>query len=334
MKFLHWIRSIAGGAGVFVVDLCISLREMGIECYIAETDANYSKIWGTQRRSIELRQSISNWLFEIDEKEKINELIQELNPDYIFYHLWSSMDAKRWSYKDKRTHIAWIHTSILNNLKGYDKYLFVSFSQLKDNSLCDIKNKFVIKNGINILKINNIAAKSSSGRFRICRVSGLSKEKISGSFLRILTFIKDLDCEFIIIGEGEGKKMIDVFLRKNQIKNVYLLGDLGFKEIIGYYKSSDVILYMTGEHEENHSIALLEGQACGLPVICENKGGLAEQIIHLKTGIICNNNSQITYAISLLMKERVFLKSLSENSIKHSALFEINKTAEELLMIL
>lgn len=332
-KYIHWIRSLAGGAGVFIEELSIALNKRGVKNYIIEHDKTYAKSWGTNIRSEEIRKSTNEMLLECSGKHMLDQVINRVKPDIIFYHLWHLDDKKKWSNDRSAIHVAWIHTSRLPGLYGYDKYFFVSYSQLNSHSYLH-NNRYVIKNGINLDSIDEVPSKEVSEIFRLCRVSGLSKSKISIDFLRLLSNIKKLPCEFIIIGDGDGKRILEMYIEKNRIKNVYLLGDLGFKDVISWYKSSNLVLYMTGEHIENHSISILEAQACGLPVICENKGGLPEQILQFKTGIICDNNKKMINSIKMLMDDMSYLNKMSLNAKRYANFFNIDDTVDELMRLL
>jgi glycosyltransferase involved in cell wall biosynthesis len=335
MKYLHWIRSLAGGAGVMAVEIASRIRSFGIANYVVEMDANYSKEWGTEKRSEELRMTCGEWLINCPNKDDLNGLIIRLNVDVIFYHVWHPDDSTRWTLDKSKIHIAWVHSSNFLALDNYDKYFFVSFSQI--NALIDNHeyDKFrVIKNGIDIERINHIRSKRRSNKFRICRASGLTVDKIGIDFLYLLKEMRNVEYEFLVIGNGDGKEVLNEYLINNKIFNVRLLGDMNFAGVISYYKSSDLVIYLTGSHVENHSVSLLEAQACGKPIICENKGGLPEQILQRKTGIICNSITEMIENVKMLMLNTCLLRELSFNSKKYSKLFHIQFTVNEVQNIL
>lgn len=81
----------------------------------------------------------------------------------------------------------------------------------------------------------------------------------------------------IIVGKGVERNNLEKIANKN-IKFIDYLTD---KELTGYYKSCQALVF---PGEEDFGLTALEAQSFGKPVIGFRKGGLTETVIHNKTG--------------------------------------------------
>jgi len=87
-----------------------------------------------------------------------------------------------------------------------------------------------------------------------------------------------LDWPLKIVGVGREMNK----LRAMAKPNIEFLGQLTDKELLGYYKKCQAVIF---PQEEDFGLVPLEAQACGKPVIAYRGGGALETIIEGKTGI-------------------------------------------------
>lgn len=82
---------------------------------------------------------------------------------------------------------------------------------------------------------------------------------------------------------------------------------------------------------EPFGLTIIESSACGLPVVATKNGGPREIIHHGKDGLLVNPLSEknITSAITRLLKDRNFWKSVSKNAISNAAKYGWDKTAQQ-----
>ena len=94
-----------------------------------------------------------------------------------------------------------------------------------------------------------------------------------------------IDTELHIIGEGYERERINFTIHDLGIeKYVKLCGQLPISKVRDQLQRSDIFLHTS--LSEGFCNAVLEAQACGVPVVCFNEGGLPENVINEKTGFL------------------------------------------------
>ncbi len=91
------------------------------------------------------------------------------------------------------------------------------------------------------------------------------------------------DFQFTILGDGELFPKFQIFIEKNNIKNISLKGFQ--KEVQAYYEQADI--FVLPSRWEGFGIVLIEAMAMGLPVIASDTGGIPELIHQGKGGFLC-----------------------------------------------
>ncbi|MBK7670550.1 MAG: glycosyltransferase [bacterium] len=165
-------------------------------------------------------------------------------------------------------------------------------------------------------------------------MSGLAHSKVSDLYVDVLESVAGIGTEISIAGTGPGRDWLAAELSARNIPGVVWLGNLDFGGVVRLYRSSDLCLYLTGEHTENHSLALIEAFACGVPVICENRGGLPEQVEQWRTGVVCNSFDEIVEAVHLLRADSDLLRSMSRQCRRHALRYDIRYTVDDFLRFL
>ncbi|ADO45436.1 glycosyl transferase group 1 [Hydrogenobacter thermophilus TK-6] len=87
------------------------------------------------------------------------------------------------------------------------------------------------------------------------------------------------DKKLLVVGDGPDYER----LKRMAGKNVEFLGRLSRVHLRSYLEKARAFVYMA---EEDFGIAMVEAQACGIPVIAYGKGGASEVVINEKTGIL------------------------------------------------
>lgn len=88
----------------------------------------------------------------------------------------------------------------------------------------------------------------------------------------------------VVVGTGKEEKRL-----KNKARdNVKFVGEVGEKELAGYYSKARTLII---PQEEDFGIVALEAQAYGVPVIAYEKGGVLDTVIPGKTGLFFKNQS-------------------------------------------
>ena len=185
-------------------------------------------------------------------------------------------------------------------------YNYLKNAGVKENKL------ELIYTGIDVSRFVPKKRKMPSNTFRIGIIAVLRAAK-RHTFL--LDAIKDLDLEVWIIGDGPQKRNIQKFVRNHKLENKVKL--LGFVE-----KPEDIIpeldvVVLPSEHEALGT-ALLEAQSCGIPVIGSDVGGIAECVVHGKTGLLFekDNKEDLRNKILYLKNNPEIRKKMGEEARK------------------
>lgn len=137
-------------------------------------------------------------------------------------------------------------------------------------------------------------------------VGRVTKEKGLDHLKSALERISD-DIAMLIVGDGEYLNEFKTISRKN----IFFLGDQ--RKIYRYLFAGD--FFVQPSLHENHSIALLEAAAAGLPVIATDVGGNEEIIRNAVNGIIIDagNTEALVQSIRKLAEDCEFRNNLRKN---------------------
>ncbi|KKI00371.1 hypothetical protein EO95_13935 [Methanosarcina sp. 1.H.T.1A.1] len=109
------------------------------------------------------------------------------------------------------------------------------------------------------------------------------------------------DVYLIIVGKGD---MIPIYQKMCEDLNisdkVIFSGFIEEKELIEYYRGSDIIVLPSTRITEGFGMVLIEGGACGKPVIGTKVGGIQYVIKHRETGLLVPPKDQNSLADSML----------------------------------
>jgi glycosyltransferase involved in cell wall biosynthesis len=77
----------------------------------------------------------------------------------------------------------------------------------------------------------------------------------------------------------------------------------GFEPPDTFLRSLDIFYYRTGAHVETFGRVVLEAMACGLPVVCDRRGGYADHISPGVEGILFDRCEEATAALDRLIED-------------------------------
>ncbi|MCD6429114.1 glycosyltransferase family 4 protein [bacterium] len=126
----------------------------------------------------------------------------------------------------------------------------------------------------------------------------------------------------VVCGDGPERKAIEGVIKKQKLSfKVRLLGDVDSSLMPNYFEACDYVvipsIHIHGM-EEATSIAGLEAQASGRPLIASKVGGLKQIIEDKKTGILVEEKSprEIAEAILLLEKNPLLREHIAQQARK------------------
>lgn len=132
---------------------------------------------------------------------------------------------------------------------------------------------------------------------------------------------KGFNVTLTIIGEGAERNNLEALVKKYQLEHcVFMRGNKSQIELRELLWGHDLYLLtavaLADGRRETQGLATLEAQACGLPVVAFDSGGVKYTIDDRKTGFICKEYdvNDLVSKIELLNNKEL-LKNMSQNSV-------------------
>lgn len=93
--------------------------------------------------------------------------------------------------------------------------------------------------------------------------------------------LKDYKIKFSFVGEGSEKEKIINLEKKLRMDKFFIHKSLKYEKILNEYERADIFIApskTTKTWKEQYGMALVEAQACGLPIITTRSGGIEENV--------------------------------------------------------
>ena len=182
---------------------------------------------------------------------------------------------------------------------------------------CPVEKITIIRNGVDTSLFAPPKIKSRGGRLRLISVGRLIKLKNHALGIRAIKWLLDkgVEAEYTLIGDGEELNSLKSVCKQLGVEDrVFFLGALGQEAIAAQLKLHEIFLMtssMDGEgRQETQGIVSAEAQACGLPVVGLDLGGVASTVNDGETGFIVPIEDDELYfeKILLLADEKLRLR--------------------------
>lgn len=197
---------------------------------------------------------------------------------------------------------------------------------------------FVDQKFFNIKKNENIIKKRLRLKEKkiIIFVGKLIYRKNPLEFLNLAKISQDQNqFKFLMIGDGHLKKNCQKYIKKNNLKNVSLLGFVNQKELRDYYKASDLLI-VPSEYE-TWGLNINEAFATNTPVICTSECGASEDlIINGKTGFKYKMGDifDLQKKMFKILNDKKLYKKMSKNINKKIQKYSMHHTIKSISKIL
>jgi len=160
---------------------------------------------------------------------------------------------------------------------------------------------------INLVKFQPTLGKVNN-HFTIGRLSRDTQNKFSENDPDLFRMIADMGCRVRLMGATTlesslgGYKGIDILHASAEEPDVFL-------------SSLDCFIYRTHDSwTEPFGRVVMEAMACGLPVVCENRGGYVELIEHDKNGFLFSTTEEAVNIIKKLESDRELCRRIGEQA--------------------
>lgn len=104
---------------------------------------------------------------------------------------------------------------------------------------------------------------------------------------RSLERMTDMDWQLVVVGDGEARHAVEAVFDQHSDRT-RLVGRLAPGDLFSLLRHTD--LFVWPAVNEAYGVALLEAQACGVPVIAGRSGGISDIVEHEQTGLLTPPN--------------------------------------------
>ena len=173
-----------------------------------------------------------------------------------------------------------------------------------------LKKIIIQPSGVNKIFFSDFNRNFEKENFTVVTVANLLPKKNIELILEIAKALKEF--RFILVGDGNHRKVLENIIQRNNIDNVELVGFKSAEIVRKYYYESDC--YLLTSLSEGTPTSILEAMACGLPIVSSNAGGVKSILGKHNCVVESSNNHQF---IDCLSKFSVNLKLRRDISVKN-----------------
>lgn len=332
-----------GGIGIYLHNFCKYLIQNGHHVsLITSSDENLESKEILQKIDLHripylnipfigmLQWSISSYFLA----KKLNNVynFDIINPHLPTSHFFTCF------YRQKTPIVLTMHNSFLNYGTRKVNIILKNITIIRDilsarksnaviclnNELKSELTKYCIKNtvykiplGFSLDELKTCCHKERIDRlFRILFVGRIVEGKGLEYLLKAIELLNDPTMILLIAGDGPLKQKLEK--EYHHIKNVSFLGKIEDREkLFSIYHNSDILVIPS--EGEGMPTVLIEGMACGLPVIATKLPGIEDVVNSNFCRLVkTRDETEISEALKDLSKNRNLLKAMSLESLKES----------------
>jgi len=202
------------------------------------------------------------------------------------------------------------------------KYLADKIEQLD----CPLEKLKIVPVGVDTEFFNSLnSVKNDNSALKLINVGRFDPVKGHKYLIEIVNQIvkKGVDIHLDIVGDGNERSNLEQLIHKYQLsENIKLVGKKTQSEIKEMYLHSDLYVFaavpLPDGRKETQGLATLEAQACGLPVIAYDSGGVKYTINENVTGYLFDEFEidKVVEKLLFLNENRTVIQEMSNNCFK------------------
>ena len=141
--------------------------------------------------------------------------------------------------------------------------------------------------------------------------------------------------QLLLIGDGKARHKVETLFGDTLSDRTFFAGQLDQNATLQAMLGCDLLLWPAVS--EAIGMAILEAQACGLPVVAGNSGAIPEIVQHGKSGYLCapDDDQRMAKNIDRLLGNeglrQQFSQAASENFLRHHTLEAAAETIDRVL---
>lgn len=252
----------------------------------------------------------------------IKQMIKDIKPDIVHAHFASSYGLlgslvnfkpyiiSVWGtdiYEFPKLNV--INKHILKyNLKKADIVLSTSKAMAEETSLYTDKDIHITPFGVDVNFFKPIEKKYIKDSIVIGTIKTLEDKYGIDYLIKAFKYVKDnfpdKELKLIIGGDGSKKEYLQNLSKELGIdEDVEFIGYVNQSDIVEVFNRFDIAVFPS--LKESFGVAAVEAEACGIPVVATNVGGLPEATKSGKSAILVNsgNTEELGEAIIELIKD-------------------------------
>lgn len=131
----------------------------------------------------------------------------------------------------------------------------------------------------------------------------------------------------------EKKRYLKFIQEKSLSERIIFAGPVQHKELPSWYSGAWVTVVPS--YYESFGLVAVEAMACGCPVIASRTGGLQQNVLHGKTGLLVEpkNPKDLAIALNYLLKNERARNEMARQAALHGEKYSWEKTTSDLLAI-
>lgn len=189
---------------------------------------------------------------------------------------------------------------------------------------CPEEKLSVVPVGVDTLFFNPKNRVKTSGALRLLNVGRLDRVKGHSYCIQVIQILVDrgLDISLTIVGEGTERSSLETQILEAGLQGkVFLAGSRQPQEVRKYYRSHDIYLLLAvplaDGRRETQGLATLEAQACGMPVIVFDSGGVKHTLRDGESGFVCEefNVVEVADKIEMLCCNRSVIDRMGSTAV-------------------
>ncbi len=137
-----------------------------------------------------------------------------------------------------------------------------------------------------------------------------------------------------VVGEGDDRKRMEDYAKKNNLKNIQFFGRVSEGKKIELMQKAWV--FINPSFKEGWGIVNIESNYFGTPVLGSNVGGIKDSVNSGKTGLLFEygNSDELAKKIKKLINDKKLLKNMEKESIKWAKKFSWENAANKFLKVI
>lgn len=196
-------------------------------------------------------------------------------------------------------------------------------------------DKFKIKYDSNKFRATYKIEKSDKIVLSVCRIAeNKGLQYLMNAAPKIIEKMPNV--KFVMIGKDWGMKdkLIEIAKKNNFLNKIIFPGKLADKEMIKFYKDSDVFV-LPSIGGEAFGIVILEAMAAGKPVVASNIGGIPCVLHDNRNGFLTSPKDSPTLAkkITKLLTDKILYNQISRNNLEEIKQYSWENVTKEIQMV-